>query len=320
MALVGHPSAQRRLCDAVDSGKLHHAWLICGLRGIGKATLAYKLAAFVLGARGKADGLVIEHASQAARWIAAQAHPDLFVLERAYDPKAKRLKSEISVESARELLEFFSRTSGAGGWRVAIVDAADDLNRASANALLKMIEEPPPRALLLLVCNHPGRILRTIRSRCARLDLQPLTQVETRAVVTRSLNEEPPDSPAFETALRHANGRPGMALEFLASPGAKAFLAFEGLPGLNPPSIVELGNRFTGRNAGAKDFDLFCGLLQQWLGARAREDALAKRNLGVAQVHGAVAALFRETDIYNLDRRDAVVRALTLIDKALRAA
>jgi DNA polymerase III subunit delta' len=318
--LVGHNGEQRRLREAIDSGKLHHAWLICGPQGIGKATLAYRLAAFVLGARREGLGLEIDHASQSARWIAAQAHPDLFVLERAYDAKTKKLKAEISVESARELLDFFAKTSGSGGWRVAIVDPADDLNKASGNALLKMIEEPPPQALLLLVCHQPGRILRTIRSRCSRLDLKLLSSAETREVVLLSLGDEPSESMALEAALGHAEGRPGLALELLASQGARTFSAFEKLPSLDPSAIVEFGNRFAARNTNAKDFEIFCSLLQRWLSNRAREDALTGRGVAVAQAHGAVASLLRETDIYNLDRRDAIVRALMLIDKALRAA
>jgi DNA polymerase III subunit delta' len=317
-ALVGHTEAQQRLRDVVYSKKLHHAWLICGPQGIGKATLAYRLAAFILGADSHGDGLDIDQSSQHARWIAAQAHPDLFVLERPYDAKAKKLKTEIAVESARALLDFFAKTSGSGGWRVAIVDPADDLNKASGNALLKMIEEPPPRALLLLICHQPGRILRTIRSRCLRLDLRPLSSIEMREIITQSLEDASSGNMSLEAALRHAHGSPGMALEFLGSHGAKAFMAFENLPNLSPSAVVELGNRFAARNASSKDFDVFCSLLQHWLGTRAREDATAGRGASLAEAHDAVSALIRETDVYNLDRRHAVVSALTVIDKALR--
>jgi DNA polymerase III subunit delta' len=319
-ALIGHERIEQRLRDAVDSGKMHHAWLICGPRGIGKATLAYRLSAFMLGARGDGSGLAINPSSQAVRWMGAQAHPDLFVLERAYDPKAKKLKTEIAVDNARQLLEFFGKTSGSGNWRVAIVDQADDLNKASANALLKMIEEPPPRALLLLVCNQPGRILRTIRSRCARLDLAPLSEDQVRQVIASKVSDEEVDAELLEAAIHHAKGSPGAALSFLNSQGAKSFLAFQKLAALNPASIVDIANRFAARNATAEDFATFTSLLSNWFAEQTREQALKGGGARMASAHVAIGELLRETDAFNLDRRHAIVRALALVDKALRAA
>lgn len=151
-AVTGHDHAIALFERELTAGKPHHAWLLHGPKGIGKATLAYHLANGVL-ANGKPD--------QARRWIEGRAHPDLFVLERQLnDSKPRKLKTEISVDDARGLSGFLNRTSSSG-WRVAIVDAVDDLNAESANALLKLVEEPPDRALIFLINHVPGRTMRT---------------------------------------------------------------------------------------------------------------------------------------------------------------
>ncbi len=163
--LYGHGAAEARLLGALRSGKLHHAWLLAGPRGIGKATLAYRFARFLLQFpdAGGRTSLQLAPEMPSARQVAAGAHPDLLVIERVYDAKNKRLKSEIAVDDARLAGNFFALTAGAGGWRIAIVDAADDLNSESSNALLKILEEPPPKSVFLLVSHRPGTLLRTIR-------------------------------------------------------------------------------------------------------------------------------------------------------------
>ena len=234
--LLGHVAAEQRMRQAFESGKLHHAWLISGPKGIGKATLAYRFAGFALsGGSSHADDLGIDPNSRTAHWLASRSHPDLFVLERRWDSKTKKLKSELAVDDARLLSDFFGLTAGSGGWRVAIIDAADDLNNASANALLKLIEEPPPNCLLLLVCNQPGRLLPTIRSRCMRIDLQPLSQGDTMRVLSELPLEEPPEREALEIAVKLSGGSPGRGLELLHSAGAKSFAAF-----LNAASVAAL--------------------------------------------------------------------------------
>ena len=155
-SLYGHAEAEARLLDAHRSGRLHHAWLITGPRGIGKATLAYRFARFLLHGGDAASSLAVPAESAVSRLISAGSHPDLLAIERAIDFKTKRLKTEISVETARDASSFFAHTAGSGGWRVAIVDTADDLNAASANALLKILEEPPARSVFLLVSHRPG--------------------------------------------------------------------------------------------------------------------------------------------------------------------
>src|SRR5277367_1263743 len=185
--LVGHQSAERELERLYRTGRLPHAIMLGGPRGIGKATLAFRFARFLLAQGGQdsgtgADffggqgetGLAIDAESGVFRRIAAGGHADLLTVERAWDPRRRRLRGDIVVEDTREIAAFFRLTAAEEGWRIVIVDGAEEMNRNAANAVLKILEEPPSRALLLLVSHSPGRLLPTIRSRCRRLMLAPL--------------------------------------------------------------------------------------------------------------------------------------------------
>ena len=305
--LVGHSETANRFYKAFDDGKPHHAWLLTGPKGIGKATLAYRLAGHVLGQKNQ---------MQAARWISARSHPDLFVLERKLgDTKPRKLKTEISVDDARGLSEFFSHTSS-GGWRVGLVDAADDLNTESANALLKLVEEPPPHCVLILVCHLPGRLLRTMKSRCTRLPISTLSKSET----SRVLNELPLDpKPTIEdsaTAAALSGGSPGRALALLTSEAARAFEAFLKTQIHSASSIIALGNRFGGRAATQDDFNMFIDLLLGWTA----DKASAQSNAALALAHSKISENIRITNGFNLDRRQAVIAAVSLVQEALKAA
>lgn len=220
--LFGHAASERSFLDAWSTGRLHHAWLLTGPRGVGKATLAYRIARFVLsgGGAGEADGLFggagpksleVDPEHHAARLMAAGSHPGLKVLERAENDKGK-LAKEIGVDQVRALIPFLGTTPADGGWRVVIVDAADDMNRAAANALLKMLEEPPVRTLFVLVSHAPGRLLPTIRSRCRRLVLAPLEAASVHAAL-QSVRPEL-TSAEIEQLVPIAQGCPGRALRF----------------------------------------------------------------------------------------------------------
>lgn len=175
--LVGHDDALRRASRAIRSGRPPQAWLIGGPPGIGKATFAYRVARYLLRYGATAAGpedLSVPENDPVSLQVKAAAHPGLLVLKRGPNPETGKLMTVLSVGEIRKLGNFFGLTSGAGGWRVAIVDTADDMNDAAANALLKLLEEPPPRAMLLLLAHAPSRLLPTIRSRCQRLELRPL--------------------------------------------------------------------------------------------------------------------------------------------------
>jgi DNA polymerase-3 subunit delta' len=323
-ALIGHEEAEAKLLRAHQSGKLHHAWLITGPRGIGKATLAYRFAKFLLhvpdpGRAREFTGLHVAPETKASRFVTASAHPDLLVIERSVDTRNKRLKTEIAVDDAREAQNFFALTSGAGGFRIAIVDCADDLNTESANALLKIIEEPPRKSIFLIVCHQPGRLLRTIRSRCLLLPLDALG-LEGTLRVLNALPQEAidGDSQALQQAAELSRGSAGRALELVGSKGASAYTEFLKRAKLSPVAAAEIGGKFGGRDA-AEDYVIFCELLVDWIAHKAREAGLAGKGQALAAAHDEISASLRLADSLNLDRRQTVTDALTRLEMALRA-
>lgn len=209
-------SPEAAFLDALDRGRLHHAWLLAGPEGLGKASFAYRAARRLLGARpDPAHGLLgSDPADRVCRLIEQDAHPDFLVLER--QTEGGRTKKSISVEEARALPEFFSKSPSMARYRVAIIDAADDLNPNSANALLKTLEEPPERGVLFLVAHSPARLLVTIRSRCRRLTFRPWLIPDVAALLERHESLRPGDAHAL--ALM-SGGSPGRALR-LAQRGA----------------------------------------------------------------------------------------------------
>ena len=305
-AVIGHDEARARFANAFAAEKPHHAWLLQGPKGVGKATFAYALARDVL-AGGNAD--------QARRWIEGRAHPDLFVLERELnDAKPRKLKAEISVDNARDMSQFFSRTSSSG-WRVAIVDSADDLSSESANALLKLVEEPPPKALIFLVCHQPGRILGTLKSRCLKVALQALSLEETRSVINALPLDADHKNEELAIAVSLSGGSPGRALQLTGSVGAKAFSEFSKLSRYATADLVAIGNRFQGRGIAVEEFSVFCELLQGWIGNK----AAAEDDAALAQAYSTVAEKQRVTTGFNLDKRQAVLEMLCLVRDALKA-
>jgi DNA polymerase III subunit delta' len=307
--IEGHSEAAASFKSSFASGRPHHACLITGPKGIGKATLAYALARHVLSQSMKAD--------QVERWVQARAHPDLAVLERSFnDAKPRKLRAEISVDDVRAFIDFFARTSGGGGWRVGLVDAADDLSTEAANALLKLVEEPPAKTIILLVCHAPGRLLRTLRSRCRRLPLTALNETETLNVLNRLPLNPPVNSQASVEAASISGGSPGMALQLMQSEGAKAFQMFLAAKRLDAGLRQSVGQLFSARAAAQFDFEVFMDLLLEWLAQRAKDRKMS----AVAQLHGELSKQKGIVTGYNLDRRVAVMDALTQIDLALKAA
>ncbi len=307
--VVGHDAAFDGFKASFASGRPHHAWLITGRSGIGKATLAYSMARHVL-----AQSM---EAGQVARWMHARAHPDLAVLERTLnDAKPRKLRAEIAVDDVRTFIDFFGRTSGGGGWRIGLVDAADDLNTESANALLKLVEEPPAKTLILLVCHAPGQLIRTLRSRCRRLPLVDVSQQQTLDILNALLLDPAPESAHLEDAAVISGGRPGFALQIMNSEGAKAFHSFATAKRLDAPMRSAIGQHFASRAAAQHDFEVFMGLLLEWVANRAKQEchhALSVLHSNMARQWGVVSG-------YNLDRRTAVMDALVQIDHALKVA
>ncbi len=192
--LYGHDAARADFDAALRSGRCHHAWLMTGVEGIGKATLAYAVARFALAAETERTGqpLGVDPLATAARQVAVLSHPGLMVIRRPYDPKDKRFRAVITVDEVRKLKGFLSHKGGNGGWRVVVIDPIDEMNTSAANALLKSLEEPPPHTLFLMVCAEPGRLLPTIRSRCRSLALHPLSPQQMQAAAAQAMGDAQP--------------------------------------------------------------------------------------------------------------------------------
>ena len=234
-ALIGHEAAEKTLLEAWAGGRLPHAWLITGPQGTGKSTLAFRFARFLL-AHGPAsnmdtgpslfgdapvlpDTIAVPEEHPVFHRVASSGHADLIAVERSWDEKSDRWRGDIVVQDVRAVIDRFGKTAAEGGYRVCIVDAADDMNINAANALLKILEEPPANAVLLLVSHAPGSLLPTIRSRCRRLALKPLDSAALSQALERLL-------PDLDAAERHglgilAEGSPGRAVTLASQGGLK---------------------------------------------------------------------------------------------------
>jgi DNA polymerase III subunit delta' len=325
-AFFGHQEGEAAFVDGIRSGRLHHAWLIGGPQGIGKATLAYRVARALLdltspsGATNRS--LDVEPGARAFRQVAALSHPNLAVLRRAPATDKKAASATIPVDAVRRALSVFESTAADGGYRICIVDSAEDLTIASANALLKVIEEPPPRSVFLIVSHAPQRLLPTIRSRCRRLLLRPLADEDIRSAI-RSLGSPWSDASGdlLRQALELGEGSVRRALEMLDDDKV-AFVAtinnaLNALPDLEPKKVLALAESLSRRDADA-EYELALDTVERWLGRHLhRHASLGPARLApLVEVCDKVAREAREIDVYNLDRRPLV---LTLFDDLAEA-
>jgi DNA polymerase-3 subunit delta' len=322
--LFGHAAAEAEMAAAMRSGRMHHAWLLTGPEGAGKATLAYRFARRLFAGIPAGDSLAVDPASPVFRRVAAGSHADLRSVERAFDPKRKRVRGEIVVDDVRAAVEFLALTPAEGGWRVVVVDGAEHLNRNAANALLKILEEPPKQAVLLLVCAAPGRLLPTIRSRCRRLRLGALDAADMDSLLQAAL----PELPAAERARLAllSEGSPGRAIQLADEQGVALAGLVDGvlqaLPDLPPLRAHEIADMLWRSETGfATFFDLLCAALAQAVrkAARGAEDGLARKLAAQrpldawCDVWHALTQLQNETERFNLDKRHAVVAGLDLL-------
>jgi DNA polymerase-3 subunit delta' len=316
---------------------MHHAWLITGADGVGKATLAFRFARFLFAQGGEGQGLfaaaptslAVDPASPAFRRVASGGHADLLLIERAYDPKRKRRRSEIVVDDVRQIGDFLHLTPAEGGWRIVIVDGADEMNRNAANALLKVLEEPSRRSLLLITAASPGRLLPTIRSRCRHLTLDPLARSQLVELIRHYLPAATADEAAGLATL--AEGSIGRALDLAALDGVELdremTALLEGLPALDGAAL----DRFTDKVArfGAEEsFRLVAELLPARLARLIRDAArgegappkfFARRPLDRwVEVWEKLVSLFALVDVVNLDRKQVMLNAFFALEEASR--
>jgi DNA polymerase-3 subunit delta' len=280
--LFGQAAAEAAFLDAHAAGRLHHAWLLTGPRGVGKATFAWRAARFLLAGgpdtEGSAGGLFgetpappatldIAPGHPVARRVLALSEPRLFLLRRGPTEKGDSLSAQIRVEDTRGLKGFFQLSAADGGRRVVIVDAADEMNPAAANAILKVLEEPPKGAVMLLVSHQPSRLLPTIRSRCRELRLAPLGPADMAAALAQAGTET--ESPARLAEL--AGGSVGEAIRLANLDGLALYERLVALyrPRLDRPGAIALAESVAGRGNEPR-LDLLLGLLSQLLARAAR--------------------------------------------------
>jgi DNA polymerase-3 subunit delta' len=327
IVLYGHAEAERALLEAYRSGRFPHAWLLTGPAGIGKATLAYRLARFILAhsdplapAVQGASSLEVAADHPVARRIAAQAQGDLLVIERVINEKTGKLYQDIRVEDVRRTVTFFGSTAGEGSWRIAIVDSVDELNASGANALLKVLEEPPRRAVLLLVSHSAARVLPTIRSRCRLLGLRALAADDVARAAAAALGDES-DAARITAAAAAADGSVRRALTFLQGDalelrnGIVALL--DRLPAVDPRALHALGDRLYGTDAAT--LAAFVDTVNGWLSARLTTAAPDPTRLArVAEAWDKVNRAAQDVDEYNLERKPLVFNVFGWLAEAAR--
>jgi DNA polymerase-3 subunit delta' len=326
--LFGHREAEAALLSAYRSGRIPHAWLIGGAQGIGKATLAYRMARFVLTHRDplapsvqRAETLAVNASDHVARQITAGAHGGLLVLERSLNDRGV-LRTVITVDETRETISFFGTTAAVDGWRVCIVDTVDELNPNAANALLKILEEPPQRSLFLLVSHAPARALPTILSRCRKLPLRPLATDDVVRAASQAANIAV-DDPALMEAAEAAEGSVARALTLLGGDALKlqqrtaALLA--SLPQVDPRELHALGDALGGSDRVA--LAAFIDGVDRWVSEKLRADdanANLPRLARLAEVWEKIVSAARDTEAYNLERKPLVFSVFGMLAEATR--
>jgi len=323
--LAGHAAAEAQMLTAYRAGRMPHAWLIGGEPGIGKATLAYRMARFALAhpdpaapeVRDATD-LSVPPDHPVARRIVARGHGDLLVLERTLNDRGN-LRRDIAVDDVRKTITFFGSTAGEGGWRICIVDSADELNKEGANALLKILEEPPAHSLLLVVSHAPARLLPTIRSRCRKLLLRPLDESDLMEAAATALGTDPSDAQLHRAAAL-AQGSVARAIALYDGPSLAlrervgAMLA--GLPRVDGEALHALGDALA--RADDATYAGFTESVRDWLTARL---AAGGDTPSLARISDAWEKFNRaagETAAFNLDRKPLIFSTFALLAEAVR--
>lgn len=356
---LGHRDVEEKLLDMINTGHLPHALIFAGPEGIGKSTMAFRLVRYLLrhgiplqGASAadgglfgdalppvKAKSLMTDADDQVSRMVASAGHPDLLTVEREFDEKKNRFKGAVGIDPVRRIAPFMRMTASFNGWRIAIIDDADTMTNEAQNALLKILEEPPPQALLLLVCHRPGMMIPTIRSRCRLLHFQPLSLVDFSNLLRRQ-----------EAGLREADlailyaiagGSAGQGIRLLEEGGLEVIYKVTALlsqwPEWDWPQIHGLADNMSkpGQEDSYQSFvDVLTWSASSIARARARQQALIPPmdNSDIARLANAFSlegwldiserlnAHFSSVDVSNLDKRQGILGAFTIFDEARKAA
>ncbi|MER2519437.1 MAG: DNA polymerase III subunit delta' [Bdellovibrionales bacterium] len=316
--LAGHSGAARQVAEAFRAGRMHHAWLLTGMEGIGKATFALSMGAFALsGGKGEPDRPMM--ADKQVQHALAETHPDMLMIRRAVDEKTGVLKQGIVVEEASRVGAFLHKTSSHGGWRVVIIDEAHTLNRNAQNAILKILEEPPARAMIIMTVTMLGAMLPTIRSRCRVLQFASLDEQTMRDLLQRhAKNLSDSDT---EKLLALSGGSIGKALRILKTEALESYeemlALFDGLPQLDLARLHKLADKIAPK-AESETFEVATELFLEKLRKNAVEAArkeghgIVRRKLDSWEITCETLAA---ADHANLDKKLALVNALCALKK-----
>ena len=325
---IGHATAEHELLQAYQSGKLPHAWIMGGDKGIGKATLAWRFTKFVLAhpdftslAVQNAKSLAVDDSNAAVQRVHALGHGDVQILRREWNEKTKKHFTVIRADEARKAVHMFQQSASEGGYRIVILDSAEDLNSESGNGLLKMIEEPPERSLFLIISHQPNRILPTIRSRCRMLLLHPLTQAECLAAFQGF--GAGADGKTLERACELAHGSVSRALKLISGKSLDVSNRLESvlrnLPRVDWRDVHALADGITAR-ANEEEYETFKDTILDWLHEQIHKPQPVAVLAPFAESWDSLSELIRQSEAYNLDRRALVLSVISTLAKAAEIA
>jgi DNA polymerase-3 subunit delta' len=345
---IGHESVEKALLHDFLTARLPHALILAGPPGIGKATLAFRLARFLLSQSEEQGGglfgdaappptsLYLKPEHPVFRRVVSSGHADLVTIEREFDEKKGRLKTEISVEAVRRIHPFLQFTAAEGGWRVVIVDSAEYLNTSSQNALLKILEEPPKKTVLILTTSQPGSFLPTIRSRCRMIAMEPLSE----KVIGTLLDKMAPGLAMEEKTIlcRLAEGSIGRALQFYQDDGVALYKELlkvaSTIPALDMVELHKLAEKL-GKYGAEQSYTTATQIIIGWCERQARAaargqtvvdvlpgDAAVFQKIGenyppnhFLNAYEKISQLVLQTDNYNLDKKQAIIGAFLALQK-----
>ncbi len=330
--LFDHAEAEVEFLDSFETGRLPHAWLISGPSGVGKATLAFRIARFMLTRqnfienstslfgnsvnKSNPTSLAVDITEPICRRIISGGHADFLCIQRSIDEKTGKERREITVDEVRAISSFFSKTPAEGGWRVIVIDSADEMNLNAANAVLKVLEEPPKRALLLLISNNPTKLLPTIRSRCRRLHLYSLRSNTVSEFLRKYDNQM--TSADLQQLVELADGSIGRALELSEDGGLDIYREVDSilatLPELDIPRLHQLGDKLN-REKSSKVLEHTFDIIDRWL-TRIIKDLAINRKSGIdpwIEVWENTASLLNQTKGLNLDPKQSILNTFIAI-------
>lgn len=324
-SLLGHEAAEKIFIRAMTGGRSHHAWLVTGVKGVGKATLVYRMARYLLGASQLLGGsLDFSPDDPVVQRIASLGHGNIFILRRPYDIKTKKLKSEIPVAEARKLKDFLTQKPSETGWRIVIIDSMDEMNRNAENSILKSLEEPPEKTMFFLISSNPGYLLPTIRSRCVSLGLKSVAQDQIKTWLSNQVQQ---DSDIIEAAVKLSRGGPGRAFALCESADHVLIPLSRFIASLTKSADrhdVKVSQALA-RNERRQERHLFWETLSDLLGAQARFSVseewssafkpfpVAKPAKRWAELSARVTQLAGQSDGLNMDHTSVMMTALNEI-------